>query len=546
MHELNVVTSSSSLQTAKERNWWKRAVIYEIAVPSFLDSNGDGRGDLAGLSRKVDYLKSLGIDAVWLTPIYASPMKDFGYDIADFCTIDPSFGSMADFLQLLHALHDERIRLILDFVPNHTSDRHPWFADSRKSRTGEKADWYLWADAAANGGPPNNWLSRFGGSAWSWDETREQFYYHSFLASQPDLNWRNTDVRSAMCDVMRFWLDRGVDGLRVDASAVLIKDALLRDNPPNPKADANMPPPQRYTPVFTDDRPEDMTCIEDLRKVVDEYEGRFVCGEVQGKTDRIGHFYGSEVTPRFHLPLNFALLDSEWDALPLQATIDAYLNAIPADGWPDWVVGGHDKPRVASKIGQAQARILSMLLLTIRGTPILFAGDEIGAERVPIPKERVQDPFEKRLSGFGLGRDPERSPMRWDDSEHGGFTTGRPWLPLDGERTRSVDGQMKEPRSLWHLYRQLIALRKAERCLTDGEYWPSRARNDVLCYGRRWSGDHCLIGLNITGEPRRWDWRGRGTLLLSTHLDRKQEMVNGPVQLRADEGWIVKLESASK
>ena len=348
---------------------------------------------------------------------------------------------MADFDRLVQELHARNLRLILDFVPNHTSDQHAWFRESRSSRSNPKCDWYIWEGPSEDGGPPNNWLSRFGGSAWEWNEVREQYYYHSFLLQQPDLNWRNPAVREAMREVMRFWLRREVDGFRVDASAVLIKDDLLRDNPPNAKADANTPPPQRLEPVFTDDRRETMDCLEQMREVIDEFDGRVICGEVQGKTDRIGHFYGDR-KPRLHLPLNFALLDTQWDALSVQAGIDAYYKAIPEGAWPDWVIGGHDKKRVAGVVGQPQARIVAMLLLTLWGTPFLFAGDEIGMESVAVPPERVRDPFEKLVGGYGLNRDPERSPMRWDASEAGGFTTGEPWLPM-GDVSNSQCGPAK-------------------------------------------------------------------------------------------------------
>jgi alpha-glucosidase len=520
--------------------WWRNVVVYEIAVVSFQDSNVDGQGDLVGLLQRIDYLTWLGVGAVWLTPIYKSPNHDFGYDIADFCSLDPRFGNLEDFDKLLRALHDSGIRVILDLVPNHTSDQHAWFWESRTSRNNPKADWYLWAEAGANGGPPNNWLSRFGGSAWEWCEERRQFYYHSFLPSQPDLNWRNPEVREAIAAVMRFWLERGVDGFRVDASAVLIKDDLLRDNPPDPEANDKTPPPQASMPVFTDDRPETMGCIEYIREVLDEYDGKLLCGEVQGKTDRIGHFYGNS-KPRLHLPLNFALLDSEWSAISLQATVDAYFNALPHGAWPDFVIGGHDKHRVASKIGQAQARILAMLLMTIRGTPFLFAGDEMGSEQVQIPSERIQDPFEKLMKGFDLGRDPERAPLRWDDTEGGGFTSGEPWLPLSRDRTRNIKAQQGDRNSLLNLYRELIALRREEPCLLQGEYLPRRAKNDVFSFGRRMNDTEILVGLNISGEPRLWEWEGCGVRLLSTRLDCKQEKVAGPIHLKPNEGVIVKV-----
>ena len=532
-----------SIESRDEAAWWESAVIYEVALISFQDSNGDGKGDLAGLISRIDYLKWLGIDAVWLTPIYKSPFRDLGYDISDYCAIDPAFGSLEDFDRLVKALHAEDIRLILDLVPNHTAHDHEWFVESSSSRNSAKSDWYIWADAAENGGPPNNWLSRFGGSGWEWCEARRQYYYHSFLTEQPDLNWRNPQVRGAIADIMRFWLDRGVDGFRVDASAVLIKDELLRDNPPNPDAEGK-PPPQRQTPVFTDDRPETMSCIEFIRDVIDDYPGRLLCGEVQGKTDRIGHFYGND-RPRLHLPLNFALLDSQWDALSLQATIDAYFNAIPEHAWPVWVVGGHDKQRIASKIGEPQTRVMAMLLMTLWGTPFLYMGDEIGRKRVPIPPDRVCDPFEKLVPGYDLCRDPERAPMRWDDSARGGFTTGEPWLPLERpDGAVNIAAQRRDKRSLLALFRALIALRREHACLRQGDYKALRSRSDVLAFRRIEGRNEILVALNIAAEPRNWHWLGRGRLLMSTHLDRSPEpLPEASLLLRGNEGVIIAIEA---
>lgn len=525
-----------------EAAWWQSAVIYEIALISFQDSNGDGKGDLAGLLSRIDYLKWLGVDAVWLTPIYKSPFRDLGYDISDYCSIDPTFGSLDEFDHLLEALHAADIRLILDLVPNHTADDHAWFVESSSSRNSAKADWYIWADAAENGGPPNNWLSRFGGSGWEWCEARRQYYYHSFLVEQPDLNWHNPQVRAAIADVMRFWLDRGVDGFRVDASAVLIKDELLRDNPSNPQAEGK-PPPQRQTPVFTDDRPEAMDCIEFIREVIDCYSGRMLCGEVQGKTDRIGHFYSND-RPRLHLPLNFALLDSKWNALSLQAAIDAYFNALPEHAWPVWVIGGHDKQRIASRIGEPPMRVLAMLLMTLRGTPFFFMGDEIGRKRVPIPSDCVRDLFERLVPGHGLCRDPERAPMRWDGSAAGGFTNGDPWLPLEPGGTPNVAEQQRSERSVLALFRALIRLRHEHACLRQGGYEPLRSQNDVLAYKRTDGRTEILIVLNIAAEPRKWHWLGRGRLLMSTHLDRPSETLpEASILLRGNEGVIIELEA---
>jgi alpha-glucosidase len=535
------VTERRAPGPADNAKWWERAVIYEIAPISFQDSNGDGRGDLPGLISRIDYLDWLGIDAVWLTPIYRSQMLDLGYDIADFCSIDPLFGTLDDFERLVDLLHTRGIRLILDFVPNHTSIEHAWFKESRSSRSNPKRNWYLWADPEPNGGPPNNWLSRFGGSAWQWDEGTSQYYYHSFLVEQPDLNWRNPEVRRAMADVLRFWMRRGADGFRVDASAVLAEDELLRDDPPDPDANEKTPPPQRLKRIFTDDRRESMGYLEEIRKTIDEFPNRMLAGEVQGKTERIGHFYG-EQQPRLHLPLNFALLDTPWNALSLQANIDAYMNAIPDSAWPDWVIGGHDKRRIATKIGQPQARVLAMLLLTLRGTPFFYAGDELGMEQVSIPADRVQDPFEKLVGGYGLSRDPQRTPMRWDTSSGGGFTSGESWLPMGTDvADKNVEVLKKDRGSLLWLYRRLIELRHAEPTLSIGDYQPLRSRNDILLYKRARAGDEILVALNTVHQPRKLDWEGEGKLLLSTYLDGDARPVAGPCLLRPDEGIIVKL-----
>jgi alpha-glucosidase len=533
---------SSARDGATSLKWWQQAIIYEIAPMSFQDSNGDGRGDLPGLIERVDYLAWLGVDAVWLTPIYASPMLDFGYDVSDYRAVDPRFGTLADFDRLVALLHKRGIRLILDFVPNHTSDKHPWFAQSRSSRADPKRSWYVWADPAENGGPPNNWLSRFGGSAWQWEERTGQYYYHAFLREQPDLNWRNPEVRRAMADTLRFWLKRGVDGFRIDASAVLAEDDLLRDDLPDPEADEATPPPQRLKRIFSDDRPESVEYIEEMRAALDEFEDRVLCGEVQGKADRIGHFYGEPDHPRLHLPLNFALLETPWDSLSLQANIDAYLNAVPGHAWPDWAIGGHDKRRIASRIGQPQARIAAMLLLTLKGTPFFFAGDELGLGQVTIPPDRVVDPFEKLVGGYGLNRDPERSPMRWDGSANGGFSADEPWLPMgDDVAERNVEALQADRRSLLWLYRRLIQLRRSEPALANGDYRPLRARNDILTYERYCRDAYILIALNIAPEPRKLEWQGEGDLLLSTYLDEAGgKKLRGPTLLRPDEGVVVK------
>ena len=343
-----------------------------------------------------------------------------------------------------------------------------------------------------------------------------------------------------MAEVLRFWLRRGVDGFRVDASAVLIEDDLLRDDPCDPEAGPDTPPPQRLKRIFTDDRAESMECLEELRAVIDEFDDRVLAGEVQGKLDRIGHFYAGE-RPRFHLPLNFILLDTPWDALSLQASVDAYIKAIPRDAWPCWVIGGHDKQRIASKIGQAGARLMAMLLLTLRGTPFLFAGDELGMEQAPVEAGRIDDPFEKLVPGHGLNRDPERAPMRWDDGPHGGFSTAEPWLRQD-QPERNVARLKRDNRSILQLWRHLIDLRKRQPVLTEGDYEPVRARNDVFAFRRRLGNESILVLLNLAPDPRRWIAEEPGRLLLSSHLDRDKDVaLDGSITLRANEGLIVKV-----
>jgi alpha-glucosidase len=469
-------------------------------------------------------------------------MEDFGYDISDYTDVDPLFGTLEDFDRLVRALHQRNIRVILDVVPNHTSDRHPWFVASRSARTSPKRDWYVWADPAQHGGPPNNWLSRFGGSAWEWDDTTGQYYYHAFLPQQPDLDWHNREVRQAFADVLRFWLRRDIDGFRVDASAVLAEDPLLRDDPPNPHySEESTPPPERLKRMFTDSRPETMDYIEEMRAVIDEFANRVLLGEVQGGVERIGQFYGN-ARPRFHLPLNFMLLDTQWDVASLAAGIDQYLNSIPDHAWPVWILGSHDKPRIVSKIGLDQARIAAMLLFTLPGTPIFHAGDEIGKPNGEIAPERVRDPFERLVPGWGLNRDPERTPMCWDAGEHAGFTTGEPWLPIGHAIEKcNVASQQQDKRSMLWLYRRLIRLRQQEPALLDGKFEPQRSQGDVLLFERRLDFQRLLVALNTGPREQTVRIRGQAEMRLSTHLDRRGELVETEVRLRAAEGVILQL-----
>ncbi|HEY2592077.1 MAG TPA: alpha-amylase family glycosyl hydrolase, partial [Steroidobacteraceae bacterium] len=373
--------------------WWRRGVLYHIYPRSFMDTNGDGIGDLRGIASRLDYLCELGVDALWLSPIYPSPMADFGYDVGDYTSIDPVFGTLEDFDALLAEAHHRGLKLVLDFVPNHTSECHPWFLESRASRASPRRDWYIWRDPASDGGPPNNWLSSFGGSAWRLDPGTAQYYYHAFLEAQPDLNWRNPRVRAAMHDVLRFWLDRGVDGFRVDVLWHLIKDAQFRDNPPNPEYRHGEPPHAQQVMLYSADRPEIHEVVAELRRIVDEYDERVLIGEIYLPIERLVAYYGADLRGA-HLPFNFQLIETVWDARGIARMIDQYEAAVPARAWPNWVLGNHDKPRIATRVGVPQARVAAMLLLTLRGMPTMYYGDELGMRNVPIPPELVQDPYE--------------------------------------------------------------------------------------------------------------------------------------------------------
>ena len=427
------------------RPWWQGAVIYQVYPRSFQDTDGDGIGDLPGVIRRLDHLVWLGIDAVWLSPFYTSPMRDFGYDIADFRDVDPVFGTLEDFDRLVAEAHARNIRLILDFVPNHTSDQHPWFVESRSSRENPKRDWYVWKNGR-DVGPPNGWMSTFGGSAWQHDPASGQFYYHAFLEEQPDLNWRHPDVQEAMHAVMRFWLDRGVDGFRVDAITYLVEDDLLREDPPLSLRGEGAPARAGVRHVFTADRPETHERVAGMREVVDRYGDRVLIGEAHLPVALVMRYYGLD-RPGFHLPFNFILLHTDWDARTVEAAIDQYLNMIPGFCWPNWVLGNHDEPRVASRIGQDQARVAAMLAFTIGGTPFVYNGEELGLEDVA--PGQVQDTAELRHPGQGLGRDPSARRCRGRRTVRpAGSPTARPGC-RSGTRTAAAtsrrSGRIRDP-----------------------------------------------------------------------------------------------------
>ncbi|WP_442509640.1 alpha-amylase family glycosyl hydrolase [Novipirellula sp. SH528] len=490
-------------QSESKTPWWERGVIYQVYPRSFQDSDADGVGDLAGIESRLDYLARLGIDAIWLSPIYPSPMADFGYDIADYCGIDPIFGDLAGFDRLLAAVHARGLKLLLDFVPNHSSDQHPWFIESRSSRENPKRNWYIWRDPAPDGGPPNNWISDFGGSSWEWDAATGQYYLHAFLSSQPDLNWREPEVREAMMAVLRFWLDRGVDGFRIDVLWHIIKAEALPNNPINPHWTPQRTQRDQLIQLYSTDQPEAHAISAEFRDLADSYGDRVLIGEICLPNDRHARWFGTPDRLQVHLPFNFQLMENSWDAASLRQMIADYEASLPEFGWPNWVIGSHDAPRIAARIGEPQARVAAMLLLTLRGTPTLYQGDEIGIGEVTIPPDRVRDPQDLRQPGLGIGRDRSRTPIPWDASAYAGFSTVEPWLPLNEDwRSRNVSAQDRVPRSLLSLYRSLLTLRRSHDALSIGDFTLADAAEDVLAYQRRHAGESLLIVLNLSDAPR--------------------------------------------
>jgi alpha-glucosidase len=539
--------------------WWREGVLYQIYPRSFQDSDGDGIGDLRGILRRLDHLNgrpdSLGIDGIWLSPFYPSPMADFGYDISDYCDVDPRFGTLDDFDELVAAAHERGIRVIVDLVPNHTSDRHPWFVESRSDRTSPKRDWYVWADPAPGGGPPNNWRSVFWRrqpEAWTLDPRTRQYYLHSFLPEQPDLNWWNPEVRAAFDEILRFWLDRGVDGFRIDVAHRMARDPDLRDNP----AWALAPAEQRIH--WTDDDapgdedwPEVHEILRGFRRTLDAYDARMAIGEVFIlDPGRLVRYYGADAD-ELHLAFNFSFLRAPWSSGAFRAEVETFERLLPAGAWPDYTLSNHDNPRAVSRYapggdlgtGRRRARLAALMLLTLRGTPFLYYGEEIGMADGPIPPERVVDV---------AGRDPERTPMQWDGSPSAGFTSSdRPWLPVAPETaTVNVAAQLDDPASMLAFTRDLIRRRRASPALRRGDLRivPGMP-DDVFTWVREADGERWLVALNF-GEaavsidpPAAEGVAGSGTLRAATDPARAvDEPVRLPVVLGPDEGILVELD----
>lgn len=502
--------------------WWKEAVIYQIYPRSFYDSNGDGIGDLEGIIQKLDYLagseNSLGIDAIWLSPVYPSPMYDFGYDISDYEEIDPVFGDIQIFKRLLKEAHKRGIKVIMDLVVNHTSHLHPWFLESRSSKNSPKRDWYIWKEPN-HGAPPNNWLGAFGGSGWEYDKRTGEYYFHSFLKEQPDLNWRNPEVEDAIFSMMKYWLNMGVDGFRLDVVNLYIKDEFFRNN-----ISYFMKGPRSYDKqvhAYDRDRPEMHGILRRMRKLLDSYDDkRMFVGEI------MQDFPGNVLLPatycgqddELHLAFNFMFLFSPWKAEKFFQIIKDFESALGDKNWPNYTLSNHDFPRHITRYEKGKdtmlrARLAACMMLTLRGTPFLYYGEEIGMKRQKVPFRQIQDPVGKKYWPFHPGRDPERIPMPWDGSANTGFTTGKPWLPLYSEAKEvNVASQILEKNSLFHTYKKLIQLRKDRKSLRKGKI-KILLSNDkqVLYYRRREGKEETYIFLNFSDKPvnvsypRKWN-----------------------------------------
>jgi len=525
-----------------KKNSWGARVVYQIYPRSFNDSNGDGIGDINGITEKLDYLKDLGISALWLSSIYCSPMNDFGYDISDYYQIDPLFGNLNDFDNLLKQAHKHNIKILMDFVPNHTSVDHEWFKKSRSSKQNSKRDWYIWKKPKPNGGTPNNWLSQFGGSAWKFDEKTGEYYLHSFDVSQPDLNWRNPEVVEEITKMMRFWLKRGVDGFRVDVAYQLFKDPFFRDEPDNPeyKIDKN----SQYNSllhIYTVALPETLEMLKKLHDVIDEYEDRFMVCEIYTFLKETVNLYHI-VDRQSFAPFNFSFLSLPWIAQNHKRFIDEFDEMIGDNYFPTYVLGSHDFPRIVSKLGENQARTAALLQLTLRGIPFIYYGEELGMKNRDIPKEKVKDPIALHTPGTGFGRDPVRTPMQWDDSEYAGFSDAEPWLPLETEyRKRNVQTEKQNKTSFLNLYKSILKLRNTKTSLSNGKYIKYFCKNpDIFGYFRRNKLEETFILANFSKEAQETELpNSNWNILLSTGLDRVEKIEKSTLTLRPFEAVIL-------
>jgi len=501
------------MRMSNER-WWRGAVIYQIYPRSFLDTDGDGVGDLPGIERKLDYIAALGVDAIWISPFFKSPMADFGYDIADYRDVDPLFGTLDDFDRLLAKAHSLGIRVIIDQVLSHTSDQHAWFVESRQDRDNAKADWYVWVDPREDGTPPNNWMSLFGGVAWRWEPRREQYYLHNFLSSQPDLNFHNPQVRQATLDNVRFWLDRGVDGFRLDAINFCFHDPELRDNPPKAKAlrtgrgfSADNPYAYQYH-WYNNTRPENLPFLERLRELLDRYPGTTTLGEISSE-DSLATMAEYVTERRLHMGYSFELLVDDFSAAYIRGTVRR-LEESMTGGWPCWAISNHDVPRAVSRWGGPDPSpqlgpMLVAMVASLRGSVCLYQGEELGLTEADVPFADLRDPYGVTFWPKYKGRDGCRTPMPWSAAPDGGFSRARPWLPIP-EAHRALDAarQAESADSTLALARRFLAWRRGQPALVEGGIRFLDAPEPILAFVREGGGQRLLVAFNLSAAPVSW------------------------------------------
>ena len=535
--------------------WWRGAVTYQIYPRSFLDTDGDGVGDLPGIIERLDYVASLGVDAIWIAPFFRSPMADFGYDIADYRDVDPLFGTLADFDALLAKAHRLDLKVMIDQVLSHTSIEHAWFRESRESRNNPKADWYVWADAREDGSAPNNWLSLFGGPAWQWEPRRGQYYLHNFLAAQPDLNFHHPEVRAAILDSVRFWLDKGVDGFRLDAINFCFHDRELRDNPPKPKEKRlgrGFSPDNPYAfqyHYYNNTRPENLAFLGELRALMDSYPDVATLGEISSE-DSLATMAEYTRPGRLHMGYSFELLTDDFSAAHIRGTVQA-LEAQMTEGWPCWAISNHDVERVLTRWGRDQpspqlANLLTAMVCSLRGSVCVYQGEELGLTEAQLPYEALQDPYGIAFWPQFKGRDGCRTPMPWNDTDaHAGFSRGMPWLPVPSEhRALAVSRQDADPHSVLNGFRAFMRWRKSQPALRWGDIAFIDTAEPVLAFTRRLAGQTVLVVFNLAGaaidirlpatlgQPRVLDGHG----LLQGHLD------GGRLRLPGYGAWFASVE----
>jgi alpha-glucosidase len=506
----------TQISTTDNPNWWREAIIYQVYPRSFLDTNGDGVGDLNGVTEKLDYIASLGVDIVWLSPFFKSPMADFGYDIEDYCDVDPLFGDLADFDRMVAKAHSLGLKIMIDQVMSHTAETHKWFVESRANRDNPKSDWYVWADPLPDGNPPNNWLSVFGGSSWQWDTRRKQYYLHNFLVSQPQLNFHNPLVQQAHLDAQRFWLERGVDGVRMDACVFHFHDRQLRSNPPALVRDTStvtdVNPYGMQAHLYDKTQPENIAFLERVRAQLNEF-GAVSIGEISSDDALAQMSEYTEGGNKLHMAYSFNLLTPVFNAAHVRRQVEEF-NERVKDGWASWSVGNHDAIRVATRWGGVNpapgfTKLVLAMQLSLKGTPCLYQGDELGLTEADVPYELLQDPYGKTFWPEFKGRDGCRTPMPWvADAPHAGFTDGQPWLPVDAVHVKAaVDLQDRDHDSMLNFQRRFIALRRSLPQLTRGEIAFFDAPEPVLALRRDLAGhDSVLAAFNLSGEEVSFDW----------------------------------------